>query len=59
MEAGKRRECSNQSCKLRIFPRVDPVRSKSFAFMIAESLGYILMSLLGSLFIAGCYHVSH
>ncbi|KAG6587917.1 Nudix hydrolase 19, chloroplastic, partial [Cucurbita argyrosperma subsp. sororia] len=25
MEAGKRRECSNQSCKLRIFPRVDPV----------------------------------
>ncbi|XP_038878951.1 nudix hydrolase 19, chloroplastic-like [Benincasa hispida] len=24
-EAGKRRECSNQSCKLRIFPRVDPV----------------------------------
>lgn len=25
MEAGKQRECSNQSCKLRIFPRVDPV----------------------------------
>lgn len=36
VEAGLQKECSNHSCKLRIFPRVDPVRSRSSALIIVE-----------------------
>lgn len=32
-EAGRRKQCSNESCKKRIYPRVDPVCDLIFYFL--------------------------
>lgn len=41
MEAGRRKQCSNESCKKRIYPRVDPVCYVLF-FVLIDQLNYLV-----------------
>ena len=58
-EAGRRKQCSNESCKKRIYPRVDPVCDVLFCFLGETWHVFCSKSLISSdLMPTGGYNVS-